>query len=836
MNQPMKQAQRWTGARQIGVVATVVSALIGAAQAAAAEAESLEEVVITAERRETNLQDTPLSIQALSADVMERKGLTDLSDVAMYTPNLSISGSRGSGNNQPSFTIRGISGGGGATSERGVALYIDDIYVPRTSGSIFEILDLDRVEVLRGPQGTLFGRNSEGGAVRLITRQPSQQFDAYLRAEVGNYNHMNFTGMVNLPVSDTVALRFQAAHLEEDGHVQRGAEELGGSEDWIGRLQLAAQLSDTVDLTLAGLYTYSWSGGSPNVMREWNMTPGINGPGVPANVAIQGNYGDWISDWLQGAGQDRLATVNDPRLTLGDSDAPGFCFLDDANPDWDEACAQKDNSRYYQVDGKLGWDLSEQTRATFTAGFARLDHSGITDWQYLGTEHRPDIVHSDVFNAEALLNTTLASGKVDLVTGLNLFQEKSGTNSSNQTVRGTSVFNATTGGNANTNAWAGVYTVANLAVDQKSRSAGLFASATWHATDRLNLTGGLRYSYDTKDIQYVRGPGSGPAPTFAGMSPANDFVPSYAGANGATSITVNGDDSWKVLDWRGTIDYHITEDIMAYATASKAFKDGQYSYTVVANLSGPDQSSIIRPIDPEKVVNYELGLRTTWLGGKLRFNATGYYMEWTNRQSSQQQQCAAGDASCPTGFRIIIVNSGEVDVWGVEADMQFALSSHLTLDGSVGTTKYRLDEVLNRGPYLFPDQPMPSYNLGLNYSSLPTSVGEFGASLNYAYRGKQQTYPGSLTYPAGTADSSYELPSYGLLNARVQWTSNSGKNMVAVYANNLADKSYATYATRFGGGYWDSGAGTGRAAPPRSALQWVVGRPREVGVTLQHNF
>jgi iron complex outermembrane receptor protein len=315
---------------------------------------------------------------------MEQKGLADLSDVAMYTPNLSISGSRGTGNNQPIFAIRGISGGGGATSERGVALYIDDIYVPRTSGSIFKILDLERVEVLRGPQGTLFGRNSEGGAVRLITRQPQNEFEAYLRADVGNFNKVNITGMVNLPVNDAFAVRFQAAHLEEDGHVDRGPEELGGSEDWIGRLQLAFQLSESVDLTLAGLYNYSWSGGSPNIMKGWDMSPGINGPGVPANVAIQGNYADWISDWLQGSGQARLDTVNDSRLILGDDTAPGFCFLDDANPDWDEACAQKDNNRYYQVDAKLGWDLSEQTRATFTAGYARLDHSGITELVLVG--------------------------------------------------------------------------------------------------------------------------------------------------------------------------------------------------------------------------------------------------------------------------------------------------------------------------------------------------------------------------------------------------------------------------------------------------------------------
>lgn len=135
-----------------------------------ARAQTLEEVVVTAERRETALQDTPLSIIAISADAMERKGIENIAEIALFTPNLAINGSRGYGDNQPTFSIRGISGGGGTTSERGVALYIDGIYVPRTNGSVFKIFDIERVEVLRGPQGTLFGRNSTGGAMRIFTQ------------------------------------------------------------------------------------------------------------------------------------------------------------------------------------------------------------------------------------------------------------------------------------------------------------------------------------------------------------------------------------------------------------------------------------------------------------------------------------------------------------------------------------------------------------------------------------------------------------------------------------------------------------------------------------------
>ncbi len=177
--------------RPVGRAVALLLAMGGVAAstgAFGAETAALEEIVVTAERRETALQDTPMSVMALSAEGLEAKGVDDLMELSDFTPNLSIKGGRTGGNNAPVFSIRGIGGGGGATGERGVALYIDGIYVPRTSGSVFKVFDIERAEVLRGPQGTLFGRNSEGGAIRLFTQQPTHEFDAYVRGTLGNYD------------------------------------------------------------------------------------------------------------------------------------------------------------------------------------------------------------------------------------------------------------------------------------------------------------------------------------------------------------------------------------------------------------------------------------------------------------------------------------------------------------------------------------------------------------------------------------------------------------------------------------------------------------------------
>jgi iron complex outermembrane receptor protein len=780
--------------------------MVSSAALAAAQEAVLEEIVVTAERRETALQDTPISIIALSAEALEQKGVEDLQDLSRYTPNLAIQGGRGSGDNAPTFIMRGVSGGGGTTSERGVALYIDGIFVPRTSGSVFKVFDLDRVEVLRGPQGTLFGRNSTGGAVRLVTRQPEPEFGAYLRATGGNFGRKDITGMVNVPLSDTVQLRAQAAYLNEDGYVRRGTQKLGSSEDILGRAQLAVSPSDRLKVTFGALYSNSRSDGSPVDYVSFDMSPDLN---------FEGNFADWLSDALEEAGQPRLQVVDDPRIIRDDFTMPDFCFVDDWDPDWDEACELRNDNRYYQIDANVSYRISENTTFTSITGYTRLKHVGNSDWQALGFEFRPDDVTSKVFYQEFQLNTALFGGKVDLVTGLNYFREKAYSYLWQDTRRGTSVFTPT-GGSANGNTDAGIFRTADSDTTQISDSFGWFNSATWHVTDRFNITAGARLAYDKKDYEQTR---------FA----ASDFTP----APGTTSTTVTTDHDWDQVDWRLTLDYHFTPDVMGYVTASKAYKAGQYSFTVLQNVPGPDQSGdFITPIPPEKVVNYEAGLRMELLGGRLRLNPTYYLMKWTNRQAARQISCAAeGPESCPVGFRIMVVDSGDVDVEGYELDAQLAVSRNLVLDGSLGVAKGDVkDPVANSGPNLYPDQPSPSWNIGATWNQPTASGSRWSFNINYTYTGEQETHPTSGT------DSSHRLDSYSLLNARVQWQSPDRKNTVTLFGNNLLDKVYATYATRFGGGFWDNGPGTGVGAPPRSALTVVRGRPLSWGITVQHDF
>ena len=798
-------------------------------------------IVVTAERRATNLQETPLSIIALNNEMVEAKGIEDLEDLARYTPNLSITPSRGGGNNSANFVIRGIGGGGGATGERGVGLYVDGVFMPRTSGAVLKVLDIERIEILRGPQGTLFGRNSTGGAIRIFSQQPTDDFEGYARLTLGTNGRNDIIGMLNIPLSDSLSMRVQGAHLNQPGYVQRGTEMLGESSDSIGRFQLRYEPSDKFKASLGVFYSESRANGTPQVMTEFDMRPGIAG-------VIQGNYADWINDAFKLDGQAPLAAYNDPRIVTGDPyKSSSLCFIDDFNPDYDDVCSQFSNDNFFQADLNMSLDLSETLSLASVTGYSELHHTGLSDYQVLGTESRGENVESQVFYQELQLNAELFSGALDLVFGGSYFWEDSLAPNFNLTRRGTSVFPTaaqqaaiiagTLSINSPTlargNADGGLFRTADTITGQVANSYGAFASGTFHITDRINLTGGVRRAWDEKDYNQRR-------------FPATDFLT----VPGTTSTYVERSASFTAWDWRGTLDWQFTDDIMAYATVSKAYKAGSFSYSIAAynaanatrpvnpvDYSGAAQSLLIDPIPNEKVINYEAGLRMELFDGMVRLNPTIFRMDFTNRQASTQVTCGTGvlvgnlpgSATCPVGFLIQVVNQGDVRLEGVEVDGVLALSNDFVVDGSFAMFKPTLSNAPVGTVNLFPDAPSPTFNVGATYMS-DLASGDLTLNASYAWQGEMETHPSTGT------DSSYTLPSYGLVNARVQFALTDYPLTFTLAATNLLDTVYATYGQRFGGGFWDSGAPTGLAAPNRSALAVVRGRPREVALTLRYDF
>ena len=791
-------------------------------------AQVLDELIVTAERRETALQQTPISVAAFTADTMELKGLETLEDVAAVTPNLDIKGSRGTGNVSPTYQIRGLSGGG-ALGERSSAMYIDGVFMPRTTGPYMNVMDIERIEILRGPQGTLFGRNSTGGAIRVFSKQPGPEFESYVRLTAGDYDRQDVSAMINVPLGDNVFFRAQGGSLSQDGYVRRGSQELGGSEDTLVRLQLAVEPSDALRITFGLSSTESESDGNPQDLETFDMNPNLN---------YEGNRADWVSDFLQAAGQPRIDANNDPRIVLDDFTMPDWCFLDDADPDWDTACEQVNESEYDQFDVNLTLDLNDRWAFTSITGISEFESHGITDWVMLGTEERHEDVESEVLYQEIQLNASW--DRLDLVTGISYFQEdvfgSPGTGGPNYDRRGTSAFTPA-GGLANGNGVAtgptgtapnGLFSAVFLDGLQQTESMGLFANITWHVTERLNLTPGVRWAYDDKEVSVTR-------------LLADDFTP----FGGAPSTSIFAEDDWNNTDYRLTADYQITDDHMVYVTSSEAYRAGAYSYNIVANLSGDQQTQGIASglfaafTPPEKVQSNEIGARTEWFDGRLRVNLTYFDMDYTDRQVPVQ----VPDPSSPTGFRIQLVSAGDATLDGYELEGQIAATDNLLFDFSAGFVDEQvLDPCANSGEFLFPGPVEDSYSLGARWMLPLDSGAGLTFALSYAYTGPQQTHPGGTTatcpspVPGWFFDSRYELPDYSLVNARVRYTNSGGDWEVALFANNLTDEVYGNYATRFGGGFWDSAPPIGVGAPQRSALGITRGRPREYGVTFQYNF
>jgi iron complex outermembrane receptor protein len=835
-------------AQRVSVLAASVAALLGVAGPAAAQV--LEEIIVTAERRELNLQDTPISVMSFGGEALELRGVDDMFELATIAPNLDIKGARGAGNTSPIFQIRGISGGGGATGERSVGFYLDNVFMPRTTGPVMRMLDVERIEVLRGPQGTLFGRNSTGGAIRVFSRQAESERSGYVRMTFGEDNHRDLQGMLNVPITDSVFLRAQAASLEQDGFLRRGPQKLGGNDDTYARLQLTVEPSDTLSLRFGAIHSDSESDGSPTDMTFFNMAPIC--PLDPNNpfYCLQGNYADWVSDFLENSGQERLRQ-NDARLVRDDFSMPDWCFLDGPDPDWDEACRQWNRSTYTQVDANIEWQIGERLTMLSTTGISEFSSSGVSDWQLLGMEFRPSGVESEVLYQEIQFNLELADGKIDLVTGLSYFNEESGSpRESLLSAFSSSSFNVATGGTPGNppNTWgcndslgvpcaSGVRRLRRTGDSttlQEATAYGLFANTTIHFGERVDLTLGVRESYDEKALS---------SELFA----ADGFIPQVGG-----STTVSAEDDWNATDYRATVDFNITDDLMVYVTSSKAFRSGTFSIPapVLTTPPAPATPYHRRPqpalVPPETLLNDEIGFRSEWLDGRLRFNATYYEMEFTDRQGAS----AVPDPTTPTGFRIDLVNQGDVDLWGSEVEAVFAVTERFTVEGATGRANYEMSNVcINNGPYLFPPPMDREYNLSGRYD-LPRPTGNFAFTLNYTKTGPMQTHPGGFTaaensiygcsaFAATFIDSRYEVPSYNLANLSVRYSPNDGKWAATFFANNLTDEIYANNAQSFGRGFWTQGGpagGAGFSAPPRQAVADYRGRPREIGITFQYNF
>jgi len=774
-----------------------------AADTPAATDNGLEDIVVTATRQSTNLQSTPLAITAVTAKAIEAKGITAVNDLTSIVPNTQFRKTQGAYGPGVSAFIRGV--GQLDTSlavEPAVAFYLDDVYYPLLLGSNFDLLDIDRIEVLRGPQGTLFGRNSLAGAVNIVSKQPSTtEASGHVQLTAGNYARREIRAGVNLPLSNSVAVSLSALSKKRTGYQRildftcemhrRGTPELAGSFPYSDLNNLRPQDNCTIghlggEDVRAYRGTLLWKASSDlrftvsadyirdNSENAADSIVSINPRAVPANSASTAAFFGTVFDsrFLTGTPFATYATYNDP-IAAG-TVIPGNSFYN----------GYKVNGAYVRggshfnpftdltnwgVSGKMSWDLGSNINLLAVVSHRELDSTQTydDDGSPLNLTQRLSRNTESYWTAEVRL-----SGKsqlIDWVAGAFYFDAKG---------RQAGLFIAPSSGQQRSQ---------NSTFDPTSKA--LFANATIRPFgEKLGFNVGARYSDDKKVVNFSNLVDTTP-------SPAQDTV---------FSITP----SQKRVDWKAGINYQATPEALFYASAASGNSLPGFN-------SRPTQKTQIYQMDGNEDIAYELGAKLDLLDRHLRLNIAAFYTDFKNRPTTIRgaEALLGPDGNPLPGNRTLVplpegppgstqcgavlpTNTGVLcsartyprnqpaTVRGFEAEYTINPIDRLFINGSVGWSKLKAGDISARAVNRRQDTPYWTANAGIQYTILADALdGSVTPRLDW-------TYESSQVFSTTSTALNALMRARSLFNARVTYDNEEYKFSVSVGATNLFNKTY----------------------------------------------
>ncbi|MET0164014.1 MAG: TonB-dependent receptor, partial [Vicinamibacterales bacterium] len=568
-----------------------VFGIAGAQEAATGRSQpatQLETIVVTARKRTEDIQSVPISVTAVSGTDLENQNVRTVGEVVLTVPNMSVT----SGSNSataPTYTIRGqVQNDTTAAVDPSVGIYVDGVYWARAHGSNAALLDVSQVEVLRGPQGTLFGRNTTGGAINMTTNDPN--FDGFSGSGsvgFGNYDQFDFSGVLNMPITaDRLAARIAVNQQQNHGWIKDEVtdERYSRSRQWIGRGKLLFTPTDALSFVLSGEY-FDYDGGAPVEQLAFILPPNAVGPnGAPLGLgAIEALLESGFTD----NGQRHV--VDD------DSDAIDRISLDRPDRTWTE-------SQTYSLRGAL--DTEWGTLKSIVA-YRKVDTSSKLDLD--GTPYEIFNVTFNESNVDQWTGELQASGlaldeRLNWTVGAYYFTEDGVDQTAAQTVT------AILGNRAASPSGSFI---------ENDSYAG-YAQGTYRLTDAWSLTAGLRYSSDERhkrQFQDIANPANPICP--AGTTPRS---------SGRCEAAFKRTDS----DWSYTfgLDYQFTPDILGYVKTSRGYRAGGFNTRGGADLPGGGA------FGPETVTDYEVGLKSEFLDNRVRLNLAVYYSDYRDIQST----------------------------------------------------------------------------------------------------------------------------------------------------------------------------------------------------------
>jgi iron complex outermembrane recepter protein len=795
-----------TGAVTVGLALSVGSTAAWSEEPAKADdVQLLEEIVVTAQFREQGLQSTPVAITAVTGSQLEQRTLSSVTDLNALAPNLTVT--KGTNTNGPSaqLFVRGVGQSDGHPGlEPGVGLYVDDVYRGLLLGTDLDLTDLDRVEVLRGPQGTLAGKNSLGGSLKLFSKKPSDQTDGYVEATYGKFNRVELRAGGNFTiVPDTLYARVSGASKQVDGYMERldyscvhpeggttltqvpvltkcrlGTE--GGEDVNAARVALRWIASDSIEDNFIGDVTRDRSEVPALKLIASQNAQHVGTPAGPLLVPNQTQYLTGAHDYTT------YATFVQPGFT----DPASLAGKPGAGTHGALALPTTDPIDAWGISNNFTWKLADNYTFTSITGLRRYigEYSIEVGGSPVPAQLLNDTWSQRQFTEEVRLNGT-SFEKLDWTLGgyyydqLAYFGGLKMLNPGTVNAAGASTETLFTGSDP---------------IPSKSKSG--FGHAVYRLTDQLSLIAGIRYTREQKDY------------TFQRLDPYDPTQPSYnpvAALNGTT-----GHYEGSHTDYRGGVEYQWTENFMTYAQWSTGFRGGGVN-------PRPFIAAEAVPFGTETVHATEVGFKTDFLDHHFRVNAAGFFNQYENIVFVNTQPLVIGGVSNQNSTP---VNIGAAHIKGAELEVEARPFGGLQIDASASYLKFNFTQInqnalvqvpknitLNtREPYA-PDR---QFNVGIQYVLPLGTAGSVTPRLDANYQ--------SSFYTDISNDPLSLVGGRTLANARVTWKSMSQDWETAVAVTNLTDHFY--YINKVFG------------AAPTGITEGQPGAPREWMVTVRRNF
>jgi iron complex outermembrane receptor protein len=688
--------------------------------AAAPQDQQIADIIVTAQRRSERAQSTPLAITAVSGKDLQSSGIKSIEGLSQNIPNVQFGGNGG----DAKIFIRGvgydsISPGG----ETRVAIYTNNVYQSRSQTAFTTLYDVDRVEVLRGPQGTLYGRNAVAGAINILTADPGKQLNGYLSGQVGNYGLIQTEGAIGGPVTDGLSVRVAGQTVDRSGygHNIGTGNPVNDAHSRSVRLTLVANLAENVrDRLVADYYNE----------RDHAFGYRLLGASFP------------------GAAYIPKAIVLGDRVPTNLQDAAGR--------------GPFNHLQAYGVSNELSLNVSDLLTVTSVTGYRHLT-SHVVDSVYGGVKDlEPQSLYEDSDSVTQELRLSGDSGRFKYVVGGYYFYEDHATD--NRVTANALLFPPLPpfGPYAGTNNFLQFLTTGGY---EKTNAYAAFGQADIGLFSGLTLSLGLRYSHEKKDLREFK------VLDFKTLYDNSlPLVPLFPSA-GLTSKTA----SYTSTDPRLSLNYQFNPHVIGYVTYSQGFKSGGF------NIGGTQPA-----FDPERIKDYEIGLKGDYFGGRLRANISAFYYDYTNLQVNEI-----------IGLSLVTLNAASAKVKGVEAEVTALPATNLrvSINGAWLDATYKdfktadparaaLGKLDLAGKQL---TYAPKYKVGASVAyTIPSPLGMFTPTADV-------TWTDRVYFTQYNTDR-LSQPSHANLNLFVRWVGNNPDWTGSVFVRNVTNKVYITGA------------------------------------------